>query len=427
MSLCLTSTSQAQIPLRLSCDAAVRKSAYIPDLNNNNASVSFVRGDDVLIEIGLFQNGHFVTNLNTYSNLSCQIFTSQNSANGPLMTQAVTNGTAAWNNNVNYNGWISNSPPDTNWHAQFYFPDTQTSIPLNGQPSQTYWMRVAATGTNNRISTFLEGPVTVYDGPISPDYIAPAFPFSVAVDQYDNLYPPQTNFFVVNSNLLQQAIGTLSTLVIKTNLAVGGTLAVTHGATFASFSSDAGYIASDGSGDLTVNGNVTMPLGAGAFYANGNQVTGANLVGSTNLNANLAFGGGIIPQQYEGSGAASSASWLRGDHTWQSLAGNGAALTNLNNGLLPGWKNLLRQWVQGQAYQPVTNTTDQYGNITNATILWPDGTYGVFSATNIDATFLAVDGYAVTYTNLSETVAQPTVTRNQYGAITNAPVLIITP
>src|SRR5580692_3338958 len=75
-------SSSAQLPLRIAADSAVRKSAYVPDLNNNSASLSFVRGDDVLIEVGLFQNGRFVTNLNSYTNLVCQIFSTQNSTSG---------------------------------------------------------------------------------------------------------------------------------------------------------------------------------------------------------------------------------------------------------------------------------------------------------------------------------------------------------
>jgi len=251
--LLLSFSLQAQLPLRIAADSAVRKSAYVPDLNNNSASLSFVRGDDVLIEVGLFQNGHFVTNLNSYTNLVCQIFSTQNSTSGPLMAQSVTNGTPAWNANCAYAGWISNSAPDTNWHAQFYFPDTQTSIPLNGQASQTYWMRLAAGTTNNRTVTFLEGPVTIYDGPISPDYIAPGFPASLAVDQYVNLYPPQTNFFAQNSNLLNQAV----------NGAHGG----------GSGNYDPRVIATNGSGQITVAGTLSNISAQVSTSINGGGIT----------------------------------------------------------------------------------------------------------------------------------------------------------
>jgi hypothetical protein len=176
--LLLAATSlQAQLPLRIAADAAVRKSAFIPDLNNNNASLSFVSGDDVTFEIALFQNGRFLTNLYLYTNLTCQVFTSQNTTNNPLMTQTITNsvGSPWWNTNCTLGGWTSNSLPDTNWQAQFYFPSVQTSFSLNGQASQTYWMRIFATQTNSRIVTFMEGPITIYDGPSNPDYVPPVW------------------------------------------------------------------------------------------------------------------------------------------------------------------------------------------------------------------------------------------------------------
>ncbi len=259
----------AQLPLRIAADSAIRKSAYIPDLNNNSASLSFVRGDDVLIEVGLFQNGRFVTNLSTYTNLVCQIFSSQNATNGPLMAQAVTNGATAWNSQCTYNGWISNSLPDTNWHAQFYFPGPQTAVPLNGQASQTFWMRIAGAATNNRTITFMEGPVTVYDGPISPDYIAPAFPSSLPVDQFGNLYPPLTNFFVENSNLLNQAVSG------------------SHGGGGSSNIFDPLVIATNGSGQITIAGTLSNISVQAATPINGGGITNvpvASIVGAPSTN-----------------------------------------------------------------------------------------------------------------------------------------------
>jgi hypothetical protein len=207
--LLLAATSlQAQTALRIAADAAVRKSAFIPDLNNNNASLSFVRGDDVTFEIGLFQNGRFYTNLYQLTNLTLQVFTAQNTTNGPLMAQSVTNsvGSPWWNTNCTLGGWTSNSLPDTNWQAEFYFPGMQTSIPLNGQASQTYWLRLVALTTNNHTVTFMEGPITVYDGPYLQSYIAPGFPLSLAVDQFGDLMTAFTNFFNANSNLLNLSV-----------------------------------------------------------------------------------------------------------------------------------------------------------------------------------------------------------------------------
>ena len=83
--------------------------------------------------------------------------------------------------------------------------------------------------------------------------------------------------------------------------------------------------------------------------------------------------------------------------------------------------------VAGGEYQVVVAARDSVGLLTNATVLWPDGTYGTWSATNIDATWHAVNGYTVTYTNGPATIVQPTMLRDQNGGVTNAPALIITP
>ena len=107
-----------------------------------------------------------------------------------------------------------------------------------------------------------------------------------------------------------------------------------------------------------------------------------------------------------------------------TFSGSGAGLTNI------AWNNsrsgLLATAAAG-AYTAVRTRYNANGTPTNATILWPDGTYGVWMATNINPTWLTADGYTLTYTNRGETIAQPTMLRDENGNVTNAPVLVIAP
>ena len=114
----------------------------------------------------------------------------------------------------------------------------------------------------------------------------------------------------------------------------------------------------------------------------------------------------------------------------------GLAITNrlvdtnlLAQAALP-WQSLsarLLAAVAAGAYQPTAIQRDSTGLATNATVLWPDGTGGVLTVTEVNPTWLAVDAYTITYTNLGKTITQPAVSRDHNGHITNAPALTITP
>jgi hypothetical protein len=74
-----------------------------------------------------------------------------------------------------------------------------------------------------------------------------------------------------------------------------------------------------------------------------------------------------------------------------------------------------------------TITRDSNGAATSASVVWPDGTAGTYTATTLNSTFLgAVDGYTVTYGNpVRLTFTQPAVTRNASGAVTNRPAMTV--
>ena len=87
----------------------------------------------------------------------------------------------------------------------------------------------------------------------------------------------------------------------------------------------------------------------------------------------------------------------------------------------------LKDWTEAGAYEATAVTYDAtYTNtITSATIKWPDGSSGVFTATTINGAYESVDAYTVTHASSNKTVTQAAVTRNSAGNITGKPALTV--
>jgi hypothetical protein len=98
-------------------------------------------------------------------------------------------------------------------------------------------------------------------------------------------------------------------------------------------------------------------------------------------------------------------------------------------GAIPGaaGDSFLRAWGYATAFRLISATRNSDGAITTATIEWPDGTDGVYTADTLSATFLgATDAWHATYAGTpSKTVTQPAVTRNSDGAVTVQPAITI--
>ena len=88
------------------------------------------------------------------------------------------------------------------------------------------------------------------------------------------------------------------------------------------------------------------------------------------------------------------------------------------------------QWcianVNNLTYQNINRNSN--GATISATVTWPDGTYGAYTADTLSTTFPgAVDGYHVTWLGSTiHTVTQPTITRDNTGAVINQPALTYT-
>lgn len=73
-------------------------------------------------------------------------------------------------------------------------------------------------------------------------------------------------------------------------------------------------------------------------------------------------------------------------------------------------------------------TRDANGAAISATLAWPDGGTGAYTATQVSSAFPgAVDAYTCTYSRagVNRTYTQPAVTRDANGAVTNKPAMTV--
>jgi hypothetical protein len=88
---------------------------------------------------------------------------------------------------------------------------------------------------------------------------------------------------------------------------------------------------------------------------------------------------------------------------------------------------LLATWAQNESFRVVAATRNADEAMTAATIEWPDGTGGAFTADALSVDFPgAVDAWHATYLGTpARTVTQPAVTRDSAGAISVQPAITI--
>ena len=87
----------------------------------------------------------------------------------------------------------------------------------------------------------------------------------------------------------------------------------------------------------------------------------------------------------------------------------------------------LKEWAESGAYEATAISFDADGVVTTATVKWPDGSAGVFTATATDATWLAVNSYTISHTDSGKTVTQSAVTTRDAttGDVTAKPALTV--
>jgi hypothetical protein len=93
------------------------------------------------------------------------------------------------------------------------------------------------------------------------------------------------------------------------------------------------------------------------------------------------------------------------------------------------YSQLILGWVYGQAFRVVTANRDNNGVIITADVIWPDGASGTFTTDVASIDFPgAIDAYHITHVlgEATQTITQPTVTRDTSGLVSSQPALILT-
>jgi len=85
----------------------------------------------------------------------------------------------------------------------------------------------------------------------------------------------------------------------------------------------------------------------------------------------------------------------------------------------------LIEWAGGKDVEMLSRTLNGDGLTTSATLKWPDGSGGDFTATDYNATHELYDGWTKSHTASGKTVTQAAVTRNADGIVTNKPALTV--
>jgi len=198
-------------------------------------------------------------------------------------------------------------------------------------------------------------------------------------------------------------------------------------------------------GDDAGDSLVMSPYGILYTLASGQNMFLIDADGNATFNGAVTCANNV---SLSSAGAVSGAVWTASDSSgvghWTTNIGsigvgqldtNGVSLSTYIAGLSNVWgavsnavsmtdSNLL-QCVAAEGFQLLTIQRDSNSVATNATVRWPDGTGGVFTASSVNTNWQAIDAFTITYTNRSRTITQSAVSRDVNGAVTNKPALTI--
>ena len=73
----------------------------------------------------------------------------------------------------------------------------------------------------------------------------------------------------------------------------------------------------------------------------------------------------------------------------------------------------------------IVSSSQTLGVISSASVIWPDGSAGVYTAT-ISPTYFQASTYTITHVNSARTFTQPPVTFDTSGTVTVRPMITIT-
>lgn len=99
--------------------------------------------------------------------------------------------------------------------------------------------------------------------------------------------------------------------------------------------------------------------------------------------------------------------------------------TGWSSGGAPSMAQTLIMWASGGSYTLTSATYNANAVMTSATVSWPDGSSGTYTATTINPVFNVADSWSITHSITGLTVTQSLVTRDANGNITAQPNLTV--
>ncbi len=145
----------SQIPIRCRLSIVSNPPAYPID-DNTGMAPKFWRGQDVAIDVGIFDADNVVVDL---SNVATLQLTFRESPTSPtyLVTTTVSAGSII--PTISYSGWSTGTAEQ----ATFYLTPAETDLSLSGQDSAQIWMDIRGYLSNGNYLVYGAGYITVYN------------------------------------------------------------------------------------------------------------------------------------------------------------------------------------------------------------------------------------------------------------------------
>lgn len=211
-------TTYSQIPIRCRLSIISNPPAYPIDDNTGEAP-RFWRGQDVEVQVGIFNSVNIPIDLSNVSELQLTI---RESSTSPYAYASTLSGTII--PVISYSSWSAG----TAQQASFDLTAALTDLPLEGQQSMELWMQIVGYTSTGTQLVYGAGPITVYNpGAYSP----PSLPGVVAEQSVSNstgnttiLPVGQVNTVFVN---VTGAASTRNILLAENNMLTGATARLT--------------------------------------------------------------------------------------------------------------------------------------------------------------------------------------------------------
>ena len=145
----------SQIPIRCRLSIVSNPPAYPID-DNTGMAPKFWRGQDIAIDVGIFDADNVVVDL---SNVATLQLTFRETPTSPTYLVTTTVSAGAIIPTISYSGWSAGTAEQ----ATFYLTPAETDFSLGGQDSAQIWMDIRGYLANGNYVVYGAGYVTVYN------------------------------------------------------------------------------------------------------------------------------------------------------------------------------------------------------------------------------------------------------------------------